>query len=186
MKNYLFILFFLISYSLFSQEHTIIYIDNSNSINNANELISQVQNITNKIDSNVILIFGDKNNPIISNNKLEIDKIINQESYNRRTRPSVNKALDLVSNELINFIDIKSGDLLIDKLSLYFYFDAYNFQIRKYYSNLILKILNVTRLKKSSELNKNCFVYIILDNSIETNSNDLFQSEFENIKIIKY
>ena len=186
MKNFFIILFLLTSLNLISQEYTIIYIDNSNSINNAGELISQVNNTINQVDSNLILIYADKNTPIISKNKFDISEIINQESYKRRNRPSVNKAIDLVANEIISFVDLNQGDLLVDRLNLYFYFDAYNFQIRKYYTNLILKILNVTRLKKSSEINANCFVYINLDNSKNVSSEELFQTKFANIKINEY
>lgn len=176
------------SLSLFSQDYKLIYIDNSNSINFAESLIFQVNEVLKSSDSNLVLIIADKDKPVRLNKESITSDVLEKAIYTRRNRPSSNVAVTLLANSILEYIDINEGELIIDNLEINLFLDSYNFKLRDYLETIVMKTLLATRLKNSSKINNSCNVIIHLNNNKEFDLGDFINSLDleENIKIKRY
>lgn len=194
--KYIFTLIFLIVTNfVFSQEvETIIYIDNSISVNRASKLASEVEKVIEESNGIGFLIMGDANKDGKLNYKLydlENDNLLDDLSSiclkERQTqRPQVVfKAIstEIYNNELIKFIDNRNKQII--PIDLHLFLNASTFVLKKIYTKVIERL--IVDLKLTDE-RFNCTIHLDYPKEKEqyTESIDEIKNKRLNIKINRY
>ena len=194
--KYIFTLIFLIVTNfVFSQEvETIIYIDNSISVNRASKLASEVEKVIEESNGIGFLIMGDANKDGKLNHTLydlENDNLLDDLSSiclkERQTqRPQVVfKAIstEIYNNELIKFIDNRNKQII--PIDLHLFLNASTFVLKKIYTKVIERL--IVDLKLTDE-RFNCTIHLDYPKEKEqyTESIDEIKNKRLNIKINRY
>jgi len=195
MKYIYTLIFLIITNFVFSQEvETIIYIDNSISVNRASKLASEVEKVIEESNDIGFLIMGDANKDGKLNYKLydlENDNLLDDLSSiclkERQTqRPQVVfKAIstEIYNNELIKFIDNRNKQII--PIDLHLFLNASTFVLKKIYTKVIERL--IVDLKLTDE-RFNCTIHLDYPKEKEqyTESIDEIKNKRLNIKINRY
>ena len=194
--KYIFTLIFLIVTNLvFSQEvETVIYIDNSISVNRASKLASEVEKVIEESNGIGSLIMGDANKDGKLNHKLydlENDNLIDDLSsiclQERQTqRPQVLKRVietEIRDNDLVKSIDGNSKQII--PIDLHLFLNASTFVLKKIYTKVIERL--IVDLKLTDE-RFNCTIHLDYPKEKEqyTESINELKNKRVNIKINQY
>lgn len=151
MKYIITITFLIVTNFIFSQEvETIIYIDNSISVNRASKLAFEVEKVVEESNGIGFLIMGDANKDGKPNHKLydlENDNLLDNLSsicLNERKTQSpqvVCKAIttEIYNNELIKFIDNRNKQII--PIDLHLFLNASTFVLKKIYTKVIERLI---------------------------------------------
>ena len=194
--KYIFTLIFLIVTNfVFSQEvETIIYIDNSISVNRASKLAFEVEKVIEESNGIGFLIMGDANKDGKPNHKLydlENDNLLDDLSSiclkERKTQSPqvVCKAIstEIYNNELIKFIDNRNKQII--PIDLHLFLNASTFVLKKIYTKVIERL--IVDLKLTDE-RFNCTIHLDYPKEKEqyTESINELKNKRVNIKINQY
>jgi len=196
MKYIITLTLLIITNFVFSQEvETIIYIDNSISVNRASKLAFEVEKVIEESTGIGFLIMGDANNKDRKPNHklydLENDNLLDDLSSicvkERKTQSPqvVCKAIstEIYNNELIKFIDNRNKQII--PIDLHLFLNASTFVLKKIYTKVIERL--IVDLKLTDE-RFNCTIHLDYPKEKEqyTESIDLIKNKRENIKIKQY
>lgn len=195
MKYIITLTFLIVTNLVFSQEvETVIYIDNSISVNRASKLASEVEKVIEESNGIGFLIMGDANKDGKLNHTLydlENDNLLDDLSsiclQERQTQSPqvVFKAIstEIYSNELVKFIDNKNKQII--NIDLHLFLNASTFVLKKIYTNVIERL--IVDLKLTDE-RFNCTIHLDYPKEKEhyTESIDLIKNKRVNIKINQY
>ena len=195
MKYIITLTFLIVTNFVFSQEvETIIYIDNSISVNRASKLAFEVEKVIEESNGIGFLIMGDANKDGKLNHKLydlENDNLLDDLASiclkeRQIQRPQVVfKAIstEIYNNELIKFIDDSNKQII--PIDLHIFLNASTLVLKKIYTKVIERL--IVDLKLTDE-RFNCTIHLDYPKEKEqyTESIDLIKNKRENIKIIQY
>lgn len=195
MKYIITITFLIVTNFIFSQEvETIIYIDNSISVNRASKLAFEVEKVVEESNGIGFLIMGDANKDGKPNHKLydlENDNLLDNLSsicLNERKTQSpqvVCKAIttEIYNNELIKFIDNRNKQII--PIDLHLFLNASTFVLKKIYTKVIERL--IVDLKLTNE-RFNCTIHLDYPKEKEqyTESINELKNKRVNIKINQY
>ena len=195
MKYIITLTFLIVTNFIFSQEvETIIYIDNSISVNRASKLAFEVEKVIEESNGIGFLIMGDANKDGKPNHKLydlENDNLLDDLSSiclkERKTQSPqvVCKAIttEIYNNELIKFIDNRNKQII--PIDLHLFLNASTFVLKKIYTKVIERL--IVDLKLTDE-RFNCTIHLDYPKEKEqyTESINELTNKCENIKINQY
>jgi hypothetical protein len=195
MKYIITLTFLIVTNFVFSQEvETIIYIDNSISVNRASKLAFEVEKVIEESNGIGFLIMGDANKDEKPNHKLydlendnllyDLTSICLKERQIQRPQV-VFKAIstEIYNNELIKFIDDSNKQII--PIDLHIFLNASTFVLKKIYTKVIERL--IVDLKLTDE-RFNCTIHLDYpkEKAQYTESIDFIKNKRENIKINQY